>query len=104
MEFIQKEVNLAKFETLGILIVDPSTAIVGLLDHFVSGEKDMIPLAGPANKMGRIAGANAAGRRERFRGVMGTSIGNLRDVDWDLGRLWSGDEAARLRKEIALPT
>lgn len=27
--------NLARFQLLGVLIVDPSTAIVGLLDHFV---------------------------------------------------------------------
>ncbi|MCP4294946.1 MAG: TrkA family potassium uptake protein, partial [Proteobacteria bacterium] len=27
--------NIKKFELLGVLIVDPSTAIVGLLDHFV---------------------------------------------------------------------
>ncbi|MCF6247907.1 MAG: cation:proton antiporter [Desulfobacula sp.] len=27
--------NFARFEALGVLIVDPSTAIVGLLDHFV---------------------------------------------------------------------
>lgn len=27
--------NLVRFEKLGVLIVDPSTAIVGLLDHFV---------------------------------------------------------------------
>src|SRR5262249_1545850 len=33
-----------------------------------------IPLGTTANKTGRVAGANAAGARERFAGVVGTSI------------------------------
>ena len=42
--------------------------------HLVTGKPAHIPLGTTANKMGRVAGANAAGRRERFRGVVGTSI------------------------------
>lgn len=42
--------------------------------HRVSGKRTWIPLAGPANKQGRVAGANAAGRRMTFRGAWGTSI------------------------------
>jgi NADPH-dependent 2,4-dienoyl-CoA reductase/sulfur reductase-like enzyme len=42
--------------------------------HRVSGRPAWIPLGTTANKMGRIAGANAAGRRERFAGITGTSI------------------------------
>lgn len=42
--------------------------------HRVTGRPCYIPLGTTANKMGRIAGANAAGARERFRGVLGTSI------------------------------
>lgn len=42
--------------------------------HIVSGRPVWIPLGTTANKMGRVAGANAAGRRERFAGVAGTSI------------------------------
>lgn len=42
--------------------------------HIVSGREVWIPLGTTANKMGRVAGANAAGRRERFAGVAGTSI------------------------------
>jgi NADPH-dependent 2,4-dienoyl-CoA reductase/sulfur reductase-like enzyme len=42
--------------------------------HLVSGRPAWIPLGTTANKMGRVAGANAAGRRERFPGVVGTSI------------------------------
>ena len=32
--------------------------------------------------------------------ILGRSIGNLNDVDWDLGRLWGSDGAERLRREI----
>lgn len=42
--------------------------------HVVSGRSVWIPLGTTANRMGRVAGANAAGRRERFEGVAGTSI------------------------------
>lgn len=42
--------------------------------NLVSGAPAWIPLGTTANKMGRVAGANAAGRRERFAGVVGTSI------------------------------
>lgn len=42
--------------------------------HIVSGRPVWIPLGATANKMGRVAGANAAGGRERFPGVAGTSI------------------------------
>lgn len=42
--------------------------------HIVSGKPVWLPLGTTANKMGRVAGANAAGGRERFPGVCGTSI------------------------------
>jgi NADPH-dependent 2,4-dienoyl-CoA reductase/sulfur reductase-like enzyme len=42
--------------------------------HLVTGRPVWIPLGTTANKMGRVAGANAAGRRERFDGIVGTSI------------------------------
>jgi NADPH-dependent 2,4-dienoyl-CoA reductase/sulfur reductase-like enzyme len=42
--------------------------------HRVTGAPAWIPLGTTANKMGRVAGANVAGRRERFGGVVGTSI------------------------------
>src|SRR5205085_10760678 len=42
--------------------------------HLVSGRPTWIPLGTTANKAGRVAGANAAGGRERFAGVVGTSI------------------------------
>ena len=42
--------------------------------HVVSGARARIALAGPANRQGRIAGANAAGARLNFPGALGTSI------------------------------
>ncbi|MCL4782616.1 MAG: FAD-dependent oxidoreductase [Bryobacterales bacterium] len=42
--------------------------------HLLLNAPAWIPLGTTANKMGRVAGANAAGRRERFPGVLGTSI------------------------------
>ncbi|KJS18656.1 MAG: pyridine nucleotide-disulfide oxidoreductase [Clostridiaceae bacterium BRH_c20a] len=42
--------------------------------HLVTGRKVRIPLAGPANKQGRIIGANVVGGRRFFKGVLGTSI------------------------------
>jgi CoA-dependent NAD(P)H sulfur oxidoreductase len=43
-------------------------------DHIVTNRPAWIPLGTTANKMGRVAGANAAGRRDRFQGIAGTSI------------------------------
>lgn len=48
--------------------------------HLVSGNKVRIPLAGSANKQGRVAGANAAGGKLLFEGVMGTSIIKICDL------------------------
>jgi len=45
--------------------------------HVVTGRPVYIPLGTTANKMGRVAGANAAGKRERFAGVAGTMIVSL---------------------------
>jgi NADPH-dependent 2,4-dienoyl-CoA reductase/sulfur reductase-like enzyme len=44
------------------------------VNHLVSSRPVWIPLGTTAVKTGRVAGANAAGRRERFEGVVGTSI------------------------------
>ncbi|ADG81797.1 FAD-dependent oxidoreductase [Thermincola potens] len=42
--------------------------------HFITGQKVRVPLAGPANKQGRVAGANMVGGNMEFRGVINTSI------------------------------
>jgi NADPH-dependent 2,4-dienoyl-CoA reductase/sulfur reductase-like enzyme len=42
--------------------------------HLVKGKEDYIPLGTNANKQGRIAGMNMAGKTRHFKGVVGTSI------------------------------
>ncbi len=42
--------------------------------HLVTGKPSRIPLAGPANKQGRVAGANAVGGSLKFPGAIGTAI------------------------------
>jgi NADPH-dependent 2,4-dienoyl-CoA reductase/sulfur reductase-like enzyme len=44
------------------------------VNHLVTGRPAYIPLGTTANKTGRVAGANAAGGRERFPGIVGTTI------------------------------
>jgi NADPH-dependent 2,4-dienoyl-CoA reductase/sulfur reductase-like enzyme len=44
------------------------------VNHLVTRRPTYIPLGTTANKTGRVAGANAAGARERFPGIVGTSI------------------------------
>ncbi len=41
---------------------------------FGTGERTQVPLAGPANRQGRIAADNAFGRKSRYRGTQGTAI------------------------------
>lgn len=41
---------------------------------FVTGQATLIPLAGPANRQGRIVADVIAGRDSRFRGTQGTAI------------------------------
>jgi NADPH-dependent 2,4-dienoyl-CoA reductase/sulfur reductase-like enzyme/rhodanese-related sulfurtransferase len=42
--------------------------------HKVSGRKVRIPLAGPANRQGRVAATNALGGAMRYAGALGTSV------------------------------
>ena len=48
--------------------------------NFVSGEPAHIPLAGPANKQGRIAADNIAGGDSRYKGSQGSSVVKLFDM------------------------
>ena len=59
---------------------DPDILAVGdavEVKDFVTGQWTLIPLAGPANRQGRIAADNIVGRDARFRGTQGTSICKL---------------------------
>ncbi len=62
---------------------DPDIFAVGdavEVKDFVTGEWTLIPLAGPANRQGRIVADVIAGRASRFRGTQGTSICKLFDA------------------------
>lgn len=63
--------------------------------HLVTGRPVWAPLGTTANKMGRVAGASAAGRRERFAGIAGTSITRV----CGLGVGLTGFSAAQARRE-----
>jgi NADPH-dependent 2,4-dienoyl-CoA reductase/sulfur reductase-like enzyme len=63
--------------------------------HLVTGRPTWIPLGTTANKVGRVAGANAAGARERFPGIVGTSIVSI----FGMGFATTGFSAAQARAE-----
>jgi len=44
------------------------------IEHRVSDKKVRIPLAGPANRQGRIAAENALGGKHSYKGSIGTSV------------------------------
>lgn len=74
----------------GALIVNSAmeTSVEGIyavgdlieITHFVTGEKGYIPLAGPANKQGRIAADNICGIPSRYTGTQGSSILKVFDL------------------------
>ncbi len=67
----------------GMRTSDPDIFAVGdavEITEFVSGTPAMIPLAGPANKQGRIAADNALGRESVYSGTMGTSVAKVFDL------------------------
>lgn len=45
-----------------------------------TGDKTMVPLAGPANKQGRITANNIVDREEKYKGTQGTSIAKVFDL------------------------
>ena len=56
---------------------DPDIYAVGdavEVQGFVTGAPTQVPLAGPANRQGRIAADNVFGRDSRYRGTQGTAI------------------------------
>ena len=64
--------------------------------HLVTGKPALIPLAGPANKQGRIVANNIVyGNRETYPGTMGTSIAKV----FDLTVAAAGANAKLLKRE-----
>jgi NADPH-dependent 2,4-dienoyl-CoA reductase/sulfur reductase-like enzyme/rhodanese-related sulfurtransferase len=50
------------------------------IEHRVNGKKVRIPLAGPANRQGRIAAENALGGKHTYKGSIGTSVVRVFDA------------------------
>jgi rhodanese-related sulfurtransferase len=50
------------------------------IEHRVNGTKVRIPLAGPANRQGRIAAENALGGNHSYKGAIGTSVVRVFDA------------------------
>ncbi len=62
---------------------DPNIYAVGdviEVEDFTFKEPTMIPLAGPANKQGRIAANNINGANETYEGTQGTSVAKVFDL------------------------
>ncbi|MCI1952170.1 MAG: FAD-dependent oxidoreductase [Clostridiales bacterium] len=86
---LAKEAGLAVNARGGIVVdkmlhtSDPDIFAVGdviEVEDFISKDRTMIPLAGPANKQGRIAANNIAGAHEEYNGTMGTSVAKVFDL------------------------
>lgn len=83
------EAGIKLGKTGGILVdeymrtSDPDIYAVGdavEVKDYISGNSALIPLAGPANKQGRIAANNICGMEEKFEGTQGTSIVKVFDI------------------------
>ena len=62
---------------------DPDIYAVGdviQVDDLIFQEPAMVPLAGPANKQGRIAADNIAGAQETYKKTQGTSVAKVFDL------------------------
>lgn len=62
---------------------DPNIYAVGdviEVEDFINKGKTMIPLAGPANKQGRIAANNIAGENDQYQGTQGSAIVKIFDL------------------------
>ncbi|MFZ3578335.1 CoA-disulfide reductase [Virgibacillus sp. DJP39] len=47
---------------------------------YITGQPTMIPLAGPANRQGRIVANNVYGKKEAYKGTLGTGIAKVFDL------------------------
>ena len=87
--FLSKEAGLEIGDRGGIRVdgfmrtSDPHIYAVGdavETTDYITGKPTMSALAGPANKQGRIAANNVAGRKSFFKGTLGTSVIKIFDL------------------------
>ncbi len=62
---------------------------------FVTGRSTLVPLAGPANRQGRMAADNMLGRNETYQGTQGTAICKI----FDLAVASTGKNEKQLKKD-----
>ncbi|ODS11220.1 FAD-dependent oxidoreductase [Vibrio scophthalmi] len=62
---------------------------------FVTGNPTLVPLAGPANRQGRMAADNMLGRNETYQGTQGTAICKI----FDLAVASTGKNEKQLKRE-----
>ena len=75
---------------------DPDILAVGdavEVKDYVTGQWTLIPLAGPANRQGRIAADVIAGRNSRYRGTQGTSICKI--FEGEIGQTGASEKVLR---------
>ncbi|WP_038184982.1 FAD-dependent oxidoreductase [Vibrio rhizosphaerae] len=77
---------------------DPAIYAVGDAveeQDFVTGKQTLVPLAGPANRQGRMAADNMLGRHETYQGTQGTAICKI----FDLAVASTGKNEKQLKRE-----
>ncbi len=86
---LAKDAGLALNQRGGIIVdeylktSDPNIYAIGdviEVEDFINKGKTMIPLAGPANKQGRICANNICGFNETYGGTQGTSVAKVFDM------------------------
>ncbi len=65
------------------------------VEDFVTKDKTMIPLAGPANKQGRICANNICGGKDKYNGTMGTAVAKV----FDMSAASTGQNEKALQKQ-----
>jgi len=77
---------------------DPAIYAVGDAieeQDFMTGKQTVVPLAGPANRQGRLAADNMLGREQHYQGTQGTAICKV----FDLAIASTGKNEKQLKRE-----
>lgn len=86
---LAKEAGIALNQRGGVIVDEYlQTSIPGIYAvgdvietvHYVTKDRVMIPLAGPANKQARILADNLAGDKKTYKGSMGTAVAKVFDL------------------------
>ncbi|KXL53456.1 coenzyme A disulfide reductase [Anaerotignum neopropionicum] len=87
---LAKQAGIALNKKGGVLVDDylqtsiPNIYAVGdviEVTHYITKDKTMIPLAGPANKQARILADNIVGDKKTYNGTLGTAVAKVFDLN-----------------------